>query len=229
MQQQELFQKIYNKEWNESSNISMLQNEIELFPYFSIPHFFILKQSNKQGLNYSTAAANASVHFNNAYWLNIQLNKKADQSNQFQIEEKTQKESTTQDNPLNKEKNSEPLLFEPLHTTDYFASQGIKLSEEALTNDKLGKQLKSFTDWLKTMKKINGDKLPEITGPVDSAVLKMAENSNIESAVVTEAMAEVFIQQGKITKAIEIYQKLSLQNPSKSAYFAKKIDSLKKH
>jgi hypothetical protein len=78
------------------------------------------------------------------------------------------------------------------------------------------------------MKKINGETLPEITGPVDSAVLKMAENSNIETSVDTEAMAEVFIQQGKISKAIEIYQKLSLQNPSKSVFFAKKIDSLKK-
>lgn len=28
------------------------------------------------------------------------------------------------------EPKKEELLFEPLHTTDYFASQGIKLSEE---------------------------------------------------------------------------------------------------
>jgi hypothetical protein len=40
-------------------------------------------------------------------------------------------------------------------------------------------------------------------------------------------MAEVFIQQGKINKAIVIYQKLSLQNPSKSPFFADKIESLK--
>jgi hypothetical protein len=46
------------------------------------------------------------------------------------------------------------LAFEPYHTVDYFASQGIKLSQEEVTKDKFGKQLKSFTEWLKTMKKL---------------------------------------------------------------------------
>ena len=40
-------------------------------------------------------------------------------------------------------------------------------------------------------------------------------------------MAEVFIQQGKIEKAHDIYKKLSLLNPAKSAYFAAKIELLK--
>ena len=47
------------------------------------------------------------------------------------------------------------MVFEPMHLVDYFASQGIKLSEEVQTGDKLGKQLKSFTEWLKTMKKVH--------------------------------------------------------------------------
>lgn len=228
MQQQEVFNKLFNKKWGDPSAGQFLQNEIESYPYFSIPYFFILKQTDKNDEHYSTFAANASVHFNNAYWLNILLNKKLFLDDSNSISEKSKQEGTSTIDPSNKVNKNEELLFEPLHTTDYFASQGIKLSEEALGNDKLGKQLKSFTDWLKTMKKINGEKLPEITGPVDSAVLKMAENSNIETSVDTEAMAEVFIQQGKISKAIEIYQKLSLQNPSKSVFFAKKIDSLKK-
>jgi hypothetical protein len=229
MQQQELFYKLFKKDWEDPANISMLQKEIEQYPYFGIPHFFELKLTDRKDENYSTIAANASVHFNNAYWLNIQLNKSADDAGSKQIAEKIKLAFSSQNDGLKNNEKQEDLLFEPLHTTDYFASQGIKLSEEALTNDKLGKQLKSFTDWLKTMKKINGEKLPEISGPVDSAVLRMAENSNMEAVVDTEAMAEVFVQQGKLTKAIEIYQKLSLQNPSKSAYFAKKIDSLKKY
>ena len=46
------------------------------------------------------------------------------------------------------------LSFEPYHTIDYFASLGIKLKPEELAKDKLGQQLKSFTDWLRSMKKI---------------------------------------------------------------------------
>jgi hypothetical protein len=118
--------------------------------------------------------------------------------------------------------------FEPMHLVDYFASQGIKLSEEALTGDKLGKQLKSFTEWLKTMKKIPGAAAPALPTAVnESAIKDMAEKSNIENEVLTEAMANVYAQQGKPEKAVALYQKLSLLNPSKNAYFAAKIEKLK--
>lgn len=118
------------------------------------------------------------------------------------------------------------ISFEPLHTSDYFASVGIKFSEEVKPGDKLGKQLKSFTDWLKTMKKVHADQLPLQTEQSDIIIQRMAEKSNTEGEVLTEAMAEVLLQQGKAGKAIEVYQKLSLLNPSKSAYFAAKIDQI---
>jgi hypothetical protein len=122
---------------------------------------------------------------------------------------------------------TEEMLFEPLFATDYFASQGIKLSEAILQDDKLGKQLKSFTSWLKTMKKVHPDKLAPVNALVETAVQNQAAKSNIEEEILTEAMAEAFAQQGKNIRAMETYEKLSLLNPAKSAYFAAKIESLK--
>ena len=121
------------------------------------------------------------------------------------------------------------ITFEPLHTSDYFASLGIKLSGRALNSDKLGKQLKSFTEWLKDMKKLQPDQIPLQSDQADLSIQQLAEASNLETEVETEAMAEVLIQQGKIKRAINVYKKLSLLNPSKSAYFAAKIDQLKEH
>ena len=113
------------------------------------------------------------------------------------------------------------------HRVDYFDSQGIKLEEEK-TNDKLGTQLKRFTDWLKQMKKINPNLNNLETDAVgESQVQSMAEHSNEPKEVVTEAMAEVLVKQGKPEQAIQIYEKLSFFNPSKSAYFAAKIQELK--
>ena len=117
--------------------------------------------------------------------------------------------------------------FEPMHLIDYFASQGIKLSDEVQTADKLGKQLKSFTEWLKTMKKIHTPDNEANAGISDIAIQALAAKSNKEGEIVTEAMADVLVQQGKAGKAIEVYQKLSLLNPSKSAFFAAKIEQLK--
>jgi tetratricopeptide (TPR) repeat protein len=123
----------------------------------------------------------------------------------------------------------EEMLFEPFHTVDYFASQGIKFKEEEKPKDKLGQQLKSFTDWLRTMKRLP---VSEITIAVESKaeqkVEQLAEHSLQDREVLTEAMAEVWEKQGNADKAIEIYNKLSLLDPSKSVYFASKIEDLKK-
>ena len=138
-------------------------------------------------------------------------------------------ESETNNNNVSLSGNSdeEPLAFEPLYTVDYFASQGIKIKEEALMNDRLGKQMRSFTDWLKSMKKLHPGKLPEQNEVIEKIIQSSAEESNADAEVLTEAMAEVLIKQNKQEKAIEMYQKLSLLNPSKNTYFAAKIESLK--
>jgi len=125
------------------------------------------------------------------------------------------------------EEENEAVTFEPLHTVDYFASQGIKINEEALANDHLVKQVKSFTAWLKSMKKLHPGQLPEQNEVIEKIIQASSESSNKDANVLTEAMAEVLVKQGKREKALEMYQKLSLINPSKSAYFAAKIENLK--
>ncbi|MBA2562807.1 MAG: hypothetical protein H0V14_07815 [Chitinophagaceae bacterium] len=78
------------------------------------------------------------------------------------------------------------------------------------------------------MKKIPVQNLAEGDEYTDTKIQNIAETSNTNTEVVTEAMAEVLIKQNKLEKAIEMYVKLSLNNPSKSAYFAAKIQSLKR-
>jgi hypothetical protein len=116
-------------------------------------------------------------------------------------------------------------VFQSYHTIDYFASQGIRLHPADLGKDKLGQQLRSFTDWLRSMKKLPQTATGE-EDPSEQTVRVIAEHSIEEREVLTEAMAEVWAKQGNKQKASEIYRKLSLLNPSKSAYFAAKIDQL---
>jgi Asp-tRNA(Asn)/Glu-tRNA(Gln) amidotransferase C subunit len=132
---------------------------------------------------------------------------------------------------------NEDLSFEPFHTVDYFASQGIKIKLDENATDKFSKQLKSFTEWLKTMKKLpTGETITEpatnnfktTDSTVEAKVELLAETSLNKADVITEAMAEVWEKQGNPEKAIEIYQKLSLLEPSKSPYFATRISDLKK-
>jgi hypothetical protein len=121
------------------------------------------------------------------------------------------------------------LVFQPLHTSDYFASVGIKLGDEIKAADRLGRQMKSFTEWLKTMKKLHPEALQTAHSIADSdeKVAALAAASNQNNEVITEAMAEVLVQQGKTSQAVAVYEKLSLLNPGKSAFFAAQIKKLK--
>jgi len=131
--------------------------------------------------------------------------------------------------PTPKVQETEPALtFEPYHTVDYFASQGIKFVPEEKPADHFGKQLKSFTEWLKTMKRLPQSEVIKTTDPSsERKVQQLADHSITEEEVVTETMAEVWIKQGNKEKAIETYNKLSLLNPGKSAYFASLVEQLK--
>jgi tetratricopeptide (TPR) repeat protein len=46
------------------------------------------------------------------------------------------------------------------------------------------------------------------------------------TSIVSEGMAKILLRQGKIEKAIEMYEQLILKKPEKKAYFAEKIKEL---
>jgi len=132
--------------------------------------------------------------------------------------------------PIEKNETKEqPLVFEPYYTVDYFASQGIKNIIEERPKDRLGQQLKSFTDWLKTIRQMPPQQIAAMNDSgSEEKVVQLATHSLAEENVDTEAMAEVWIKQGQPEKAMKIYEKLSLLNPSKSSYFALLIENLKR-
>ncbi|MBN8833948.1 MAG: hypothetical protein ABS68_03720 [Niastella sp. SCN 39-18] len=247
--QKQIFKNVFSLEnWLDPLTTQKLEGIIKQYPYFSLAHFF-LQKTNKHARE---TAARTALHFNNLYLLHARLNEPEIIEEQetgnpslptgHAMEQKEPLQTMASPIPVNQEQPGESispgdtaaampttageeLVFEPLYTSDYFASQGIKLSTEVQPADKLGKQLKSFTDWLKTMKKVHEG--PHIPTASDSSVDRLAEKSNIIEEVVTEPMAEVYASQGKIKQALETYQKLSLLHPAKSAYFAAKIENLK--
>jgi hypothetical protein len=231
--QETLLTQVLNLKPDSVEPIEFLATETAAFPYFSPLHFLLLKQTPKNNPQYELLAAKAALHVNNPLLLNVRLKTDtnspktetlAEISNIIEQKEITEEVIEAKQNEEVAPK--EELLFEPLFTSDYFAAQGIKLSEEMASNDQLGKQLKSFTAWLKTMKRVHGNRPPEAPN-VDKQVEKMAETSNQNTTIITEAMAEIYLKQGKLDQAKDVYRKLSLQNPSKSVYFADKIEQLK--
>lgn len=64
---------------------------------------------------------------------------------------------------------------------------------------------------------------------IPESVFEMAVNSIArEEDLASEPLAEIHLMQGKYDAAMEMYKKLSLRNPQKSAYFARKIEAILK-
>ncbi|SFO51009.1 hypothetical protein SAMN05428949_5493 [Chitinophaga sp. YR627] len=136
---------------------------------------------------------------------------------------------------------ADALTFQPLYSDDYFAYKRLKDPAHAEgLNEKGAAEMKSFTSWLRDMKQTFADKASkkwyqeqmqrsyEDSNPeVSEKVEKMAmESITLNNDIVSETLAEIWARQQQYQTAIHIYQKLSLLNPNKSAYFAQKIKEL---
>ena len=71
--------------------------------------------------------------------------------------------------------------------------------------------------------------LEEENEEIPENVFEMAVNSiTKEEGLASESLADIYIKQQKYDQAIEMYRKLSLRNPQKNAYFARKIEEVLK-
>ncbi len=62
----------------------------------------------------------------------------------------------------------------------------------------------------------------------DNEIDMSAKANLIGDDLATEALAQIFIDQGLYEQAVEIYQQLSLKFPKKSAYFVRLIEKINK-
>lgn len=239
---------LFHKENLENVSLEELDTLISRFPYVAPVRFLIAKK--KHGADRGEAQnelVTASLYFHNPLWMQWQIEEAKDEEISVKTDHReqhpTKKDIHETDVPVKeqiaeketpqtvKTDTDSPLAFQSYHTIDYFASQGIRLQQADLTKDRLGQQLKSFTEWLRSMKKLPSSETEMPAGGEDvnrqQNVIRSAAYSIEEKEVLTEAMAEVWEKQGNTAKALEIYEKLSLLNPGKSGYFAAKIEQLK--
>ncbi len=226
-----LVKTLLQKESLEQCSLPELEEYASRHPYFGAAQLLLAKKMQTEKTeSYHEQLQKTFLFFHNPLWVEHLMNDGGKNGSEIVVQ-KTEPiiVEAQKPEPLKAEPKKEELLFEPFHTVDYFASQGIKIREEETPKDKLGQQLKSFTDWLKTMKRLPATEIAAAVTPVsEKKIEEMAEVSLQEREIITEAMAEVWEKQGNMTKAIDIYSKLSLLEPSKSAYFAAKIVDLKK-
>jgi hypothetical protein len=226
-----LIQSLFERENLEEMTLDELKGLSEQYPFSSIIQFlYTCKLKTLYHLEFPEAVTKTALFFKDPYWLDYQLSDDQEKGGfrweQYQVERVEEVEGVEGVKEVEAVEKDLKIPIEPYHTIDYFASQGIRLTTEEQKDD-LSKKVKSFTAWLKTMKRLQPE--PENISIKDPSVFnETPESSNsVSEEIVTEAMAEVFLKQGLKEKAIQVYDKLSLQNPANSHIFATRILKIK--
>ena len=239
-----IVQSLFDREHLQELTVDELKGMTESFPYSSILHLLYTKKlKTSLHIGYRDALMHTSLFFNQPQWLAYQMhddaeigvfrNNNVERSEEALKEEQADEKNATEaiettDTSIPEEEKLE-IPIDPYHTVDYFASQGIKLSKEE-QKDELSKKVQSFTAWLRTMKRLQP--APETTTYKNIEEIfgnQHEEKTEDKNEVFTEAMAEVYLKQGMREKAIDIYHKLSLQNPANHHIFAARIQQIKEN
>lgn len=96
-----------------------------------------------------------------------------------------------------------------------------QVSTEAPKENKAA-EIDLIDEFIRTEPRITKPQKAEFFSPVNMARKSIEDKQDI----VTETLARIYASQGNKEKAIQIYRKLSLQEPGKSSYFAALIEQL---
>lgn len=109
---------------------------------------------------------------------------------------------------------------------DYVSERKSILDEEA-AQDRTTRQSRLIDDFLKEpVERI----APSPARPISQTEARLIEEKSVSENddILTETLAAIYLKQGKTEKAVNIFKKLSLKYPEKSAYFASRIAEIQK-
>ncbi|GAA4426981.1 hypothetical protein GCM10023188_09600 [Pontibacter saemangeumensis] len=118
----------------------------------------------------------------------------------------------------------QPVSFHPELILEYTKTHVLKENPHEQQADSLHHQYSIIDQFLKLNPRLKTmQTLKMKQEPQEDLSLR---NSKIKKGIASESLANIFLNQGKVKKAIKIYEQLLLKYPEKKSYFAEQIEKL---
>lgn len=235
MNKQEFIKLLQSPDNISAIDLKMLEELAKTFPFCQAAHILIAKGNYDYGsMHTEQKIKKAALYTNNRRTLKHFIQKPGDlrlldkpysnrsiSSNPEQILKNVHQtySSTSITGPSKEEVSQE--LNESIENNDYatLIEKGNTKPENSRINDLIDKFIKEDPT-ISPLRPEKSGKLESENDLSDKSVIKF-------KSPVSETFANLLVKQGKIEKAIQVYEQLSLKYPEKKTYFASRIEELK--
>lgn len=229
---------IQNPELLENTALEDLSLLVEKYPYCQTLHLIYQKRLQLEGDNnlYQSCLARTACYASDAgilfYWLTEISNAKKvlDTWTSENIEASLEQENSEGGTAaLISESSIGGHAFAGDHTFGYWLklaiSREINESETDISeSEKNANQSKIIEEFLQKNPSLGS---PKKELPKEKNVNLAEQSSHENNSLMTETLAQIYLDQGLYNKAIKAYEILSLKNPQKSSFFAQRIAQIK--
>lgn len=226
MEHEEIIHHINNPGTLDHKQKDVLHRLIRQYPFCATFHILWLKSLYNLGhndfqemLNYSAPFIHNRSHFYD--WLHTQFETEEEKNTPDTQIYKVKQEGYTE---AEKEMYYQDRLRQIEKEQDFSSQQSSKESTLNKDNSDVSDTSELIEKFIQNEPRIVPDKENDYSEEEEIADQSIKDDQEF----ISETLAMIYQRQGKINKAIEIYQKLSLKFPEKKRYFANLIEELKK-
>jgi hypothetical protein len=214
--------------------VSEVYDLIDIFPYFQSAHLLLLKALHKNGdVKFENQLRDSSIHIADRevlyYLLQTRTLPDTGQSETRQNNVVSEESSAVTPQTTDESEQNWDLLELDLDDNQSGISEEImpamKLQSDAEKKPDKRLQSELIDKFIIANPRIETNK-EKSNLPLEDISTAFVEQ---KGSFVTETLARIYVNQGYYSKAIDIYEKLSLKFPEKSSYFASQIEKVKEY